>query len=179
MDHTWIADRIRATERAPQPGDALEACVADALQVGSRVVPQPTGLSRAFVEAMWRARGAESSTTPPAVQAMSWEKLPPVNAGAVACRNCGCGAHSDLEMDRVIAVGFGSAGYSRDGETLWSEDHAMDESEYPTVAHVEELAKADPDHDWRIFFYAPLYEAEYQRQWDKVWVLVRKGEGFA
>jgi hypothetical protein len=108
-----------------------------------------------------------------------WEKLPPVNAGAVACRNCGCGAHSDLEMDRVIAVGFGSAGYSRDGETLWSEDHAMDESEYPTVAHVEELAKADPDHDWRIFFYAPLYEAEYQRQWDKVWVLVRKGEGFA
>ena len=76
-----------------------------------------------------------------------WEKLPPVNAGAVACRNCGCGAHSDLEMDRVIAVGFGSAGYSRDGETLWSEDHAMDESEYPTVAHVEELAKADPDHE--------------------------------
>jgi hypothetical protein len=41
------------------------------------------------------------------------------------------------------------------------------------------MAAADPDHDWRIYFYAPLYEAEYQRQGDGCWVLIKKGEGFA
>jgi len=48
MDHTWIADRIRATERAPQPGDALEACVADALwsaRASSRSRPDCPALS--------------------------------------------------------------------------------------------------------------------------------------
>lgn len=59
MDHTWIADRIRATERAPQPGDALEACVVDALQCGTRIAypPLETPLHRALVESLWDARG--------------------------------------------------------------------------------------------------------------------------
>ena len=106
-----------------------------------------------------------------------FEKLPAVN-GSVACLTCGAGARSDLNMDRTICVGFGSAGYSRDGQCLWQED--SDEFEdCPTVAGVEALAKADPDHDWRISFFAPLYEAEYQRQADGIWVLIRKGEGFA
>lgn len=108
---------------------------------------------------------------------MSFEKLPPVS-GAVACVTCGCGAHSTLDMGRVIGVGFGSAGYRRDGETLW-EERGEDFDELPTVAKVEAMAAADPDHDWRIFYYAPLYEAEYQRQGARHWVLVRKGEGFA
>jgi hypothetical protein len=41
------------------------------------------------------------------------------------------------------------------------------------------MAMADPEHDWRIYFYSPMYEAEYQRQGLGVWVLVRKGQGFA
>ena len=107
----------------------------------------------------------------------TFEKLPAVE-GSVACLTCGCGARSDLEMDRSIGVGFGSAGYSRDGKTLWQEqDEEFDE--LPTVQQVEDMAKAEPDHDWRIFFIAPLYEAEYQRQDEGVWVLVRKGMGFA
>lgn len=111
-------------------------------------------------------------------------KLPSVQ-GSVACPICGCGARSDLAMDRIIGVGFGDAGYSRDGETLWNESAASygaqedEEIQYPTVSDVETLAKADPDHDWRIWFYAPLYEAEYQRQGDGIWVLVMNGEGFA
>lgn len=105
-----------------------------------------------------------------------FEKLPAVE-GSVACLTCGCGARSDLEMERHIAVGFGSAGYSMDGETLWQE--GQEEEDYPTVADVEKMAMADPDHDWRIYFFAPLYEAEYQRQGDGVWVLVRSGDGFA
>ena len=106
-----------------------------------------------------------------------FEKLPAVD-GSIARLTCGAGARSDLSMDRTIAVGFGSAGYSRDGQCLWQE--GGDEFEdCPTVADVEALAKADPDHDWRISFFAPLYEAEYQRQADGIWVLIRKGEGFA
>lgn len=83
-----------------------------------------------------------------------------------------------MPMDRHIAVGFGSGGYSKDGVTLWQEQNE-EYDETPTVQSVEDMAAKDPDHDWRIFFYAPLYESEYQRQGDGVWVLVRKGMGFA
>jgi hypothetical protein len=107
---------------------------------------------------------------------VSWERLPAVE-GSVACLTCGAGAGTDLPMERMIAVGFGSAGYSKDGEILW-EECAEDEN-FPQVSDVEAQAAADPDHDWRIFFYAPLYEAEYQRQGDGIWVLVKKGLGFA
>ena len=109
---------------------------------------------------------------------MTFEILPRVGGGVV-CLTCGCGPTNDLLMEREIAVGFGSAGYKKDGVTVWEEAEAPDAEEYPTVASVETIAKDDPDHDWRIFFYAPLYEAEYQRQGEGIWVLVRKGEGFA
>ena len=111
---------------------------------------------------------------------MSFEKLPPVE-GSVACLTCNSGAHSDLNMDRIIAVGFGDAGYTKDGIGVWSESDAPSDSEedFHTVADVERLAAADPDHDWRIYFYSPMYEAEYQRQGEGAWVLVKKGEGFA
>ncbi len=111
---------------------------------------------------------------------MTFEKLPAVE-GSIACLTCGCGSHDTLELDRPIGVGFGSAGYSRDGETLWEEGMRDPDSEepYPTAQEVENMAKAEPDRDWRIFYYAPLYESEYQRQGDGHWVLVREGMGFA
>jgi len=105
----------------------------------------------------------------------AFKKLPPVK-GSVACATCGCGARTDLNMQREITVGFGGAGYSRDGRTLWQDDGSG--KKCPTVGRVEKLASEDPDHDWRIFFNAPLYDAEYQRQGDGVWVLVSKGWGF-
>jgi hypothetical protein len=76
-------------------------------------------------------------------------------------------------------VGFGDAGYSVDGLGRWSEGMAKDDEDFPTVGDVEKLAAADPDHDWRIYFYSPMYEAEYQRQGEGAWILVKKGEGFA
>lgn len=108
----------------------------------------------------------------------TWTRLPAV-PGSIACLTCGAGARTDLEPTRTIAVGFGSANYSRDGVTLWSESPCDEDQQCPTVADVEALAAADPDHDWRIAFFAPLYDAEYQRQGDGVWVLVSKGPGFA
>lgn len=87
----------------------------------------------------------------------TFEKLPAVE-GSVACQTCGCGARSDLEMERSIGVGFGSAGYSKDGETLWQKG-GEEFDELPTVQQVERMAQADPNHDWRIFFFAPLISA--------------------
>ena len=94
---------------------------------------------------------------------MSFEKLPAVE-GSVACFTCGAGARSDLHMEHRIAVGFGSAGYQKDGVTLWQDDMVDSYEDARTVQDVEDMAKQDPDHDWRIFFFAPLYEAIYQRQ---------------
>lgn len=113
---------------------------------------------------------------------MTWEKLPAIQ-GSVACLTCGCGAHDTLPMDALVMVGFGNAGYTRDGETLWCEDmNAPDDATNDAeaqVSYVESLAKLQPDHDWRVFYYAPLYEAVYQRQGDEHWVLIKKGDGFA
>ena len=109
---------------------------------------------------------------------MSYEKLPAVE-GSIACLTCGAGARSDLEPDRWLAVGFGSVDVTRDGECIYSESDLGEDEEPPTAGDIETRAKADPDHDWRIAFFAPMYEAEYQRQAEGVWVLVRKGEGFA
>jgi hypothetical protein len=109
-----------------------------------------------------------------------WKKLP-VAKDAPPLMECCCGARGHIHMGNQIVVGFGDAGYSKDGHYLWTEsefDHDSNEPA-PTVADVEKLAAADPDHDWRIYFFAPLSEAEYQRQGPNKWVLVRSGKGFA
>jgi hypothetical protein len=110
---------------------------------------------------------------------MSWTKFPAIK-GTTACLTCGCGAHDTLALNRVIAVGFGSAQASKDGVCFYNEPHADAPDEaYMSAQQVEDLAIKDPDHDWRIQFNAPLYEAEYQRQGDGHWVLISKGDGFA
>jgi len=80
-----------------------------------------------------------------------------------------------------IAVGFGSASVTRDGEEVYSEpnDPDADQALIWTGADAEKAAAADPDHDWRISKYAPLYDAVYQRHGDGQWVLIERGEGFA
>lgn len=110
---------------------------------------------------------------------MSFTKLPAIK-GSVSCLTCGCGAHESFPMDGTIATGFGCANVTRDGEFVYDENQAEHEGrEYWTGADAEKAAVADPDHDWRIQIYAPLYDAEYQRQGEGHWVLVAKGPGFA
>ena len=82
-------------------------------------------------------------------------------------------------MDGWIAVGFGSAGVTKDGKEVYSEPLDGDETNIWTGAEAEQVAASDPDHDWRIHKYAPLYEAVYQRHGDGQWVLIQQGEGFA
>lgn len=110
---------------------------------------------------------------------MGWEKLKPIEGGLGGCLHCGY-QHEVLPMDAYIGVGFGSAGVTKDGKGVWDEQEAGgDFDDCWTVAKAEELAAADPDHDWRIYLVAPLSERHYQRQGDKHWVLYEKGEGFA
>ncbi len=166
-----IAAKAHATRRVRR--EAEEAARQDALAYAGGLRQQIAELEArlAAVPPEPTFEGEKMQTT--------FEKLTAVE-GSVACLTCGCGARSDLSMERTIAVGFGSAGYSRDGVQLWDEGTTEEgEEKFPTVADVEALAKDDPYHDWRIFFFAPLDESEYQRQGDGVWVLVRKGMGFA
>lgn len=110
---------------------------------------------------------------------MSFTKLPTIDAGSPACLTCGCGAHETLAMDRILAVGFGSCQVSVDGKIVYAEQEIGHEEEYWRCQDAENEAVKNPEADWRISFYAALYEAEYQRQSEGHWVLVRRGEGFA
>lgn len=84
-----------------------------------------------------------------------------------------------FSMDGVIAVGFGYAGVTRDGEQVYQEPQ-MDNGEEPmTGAQAEALAAENPHHDWQITLVAPFYERTYQRQGIRKWVLIEQGPGFA
>lgn len=112
---------------------------------------------------------------------MTWEKKPAIQSGGPACICCGTPTNM-FPADGWIAVGFGSAGVTRDGKEVYSEPYDFDgedESLIWTGADAEKAAAADPDHDWRIYKYAPLYAAVYQRHSEGQWVLIERGEGFA
>ena len=83
-------------------------------------------------------------------------------------------------MDMYLAVGFGSCSVTKDGVAVYDENNwNTDDGEYPSLGVYEMLARREPEADWRVHFYAPLYEAEYQRQGEDRWVLIRSGQGFA
>lgn len=108
---------------------------------------------------------------------MAWDKKPAIESGGLACLCCGTPT-TLFPMDGWIAVGFGGAGVTKDGQEVYSETQSED-AEIWTGAEAEAAALADPDHDWRIFKYAPLYDAVYQRHSEGQWVLIERGEGFA
>lgn len=75
-------------------------------------------------------------------------------------------------------MGFGMAALTKDDECVWMEqNHEWDEC--MTVAQAEELAAADPDHDWRIVLHGPLRGSTYQRHGEMQWMLIEKNQGFA
>jgi hypothetical protein len=131
---------------------------------------------------------------------MTWEKLPPyqdqIHQG---CPNCPP-VRKLARLNMVIAVGFGFATVTKDGELIFSESGmsalkhhyseklmrvmltcppALLREGFPMLAHIEELARHDPDHDWRVSLFAPLRGREYQRHGPGQWVLVDSNLGFA
>lgn len=108
------------------------------------------------------------------------------------CLNCG-GHTQTLEMDEVIAVGFGMAEVTCDGVCVL-DGEAISRGELNPdpdgdedfvggrevlVQEAEDLAAADPDHDWRIRFEGPMGGRVYQRHGDAQWVYVKRLPGFA
>ena len=108
---------------------------------------------------------------------MAWEKLPPytgkIHQGCLCCPP----VEPSAPMDMLIAVGFGAAVVSRDGECVFQEQN--DDDDFHFLREFEDMAKADPDHDWRVLLDAPLRMREYQRHGDGQWTLVKSGQGFA
>ena len=88
---------------------------------------------------------------------------------------------SQIHAESRISVGFGDAKLTKDGETIWEEDKTSDYSydDCMSVAEAEELAKADPDHDWRIVIYGALSGRTYQRHGEMQWMLIERNLGFA
>jgi hypothetical protein len=83
------------------------------------------------------------------------------------------------DLDIWVAVGFGYAAITKDGEEIYHEPFEMEESEIRTLREFEQMAQSDPNHDWRCILDAPLRSREYQRQARDKWVLVKSGMGFA
>lgn len=103
-----------------------------------------------------------------------WRKLPAIES-FTCCNVCGPKPQA-IPLDAQPHPGFGEACLMRDG-VGGGPDHLAREDF--TVQDCEDVAAADPDHDWRLVIRAPLYEAVYQRQGDSLWVLVERGDGFA
>lgn len=109
-----------------------------------------------------------------------WKKLPPIKGRQ---RGCALNPVYDIApMDMLIAVGFGDAKVTKDNETIYTEPTEYDpehEDGFWCTQEAENEALKDPDHDWRIVLYAPLYGRTFQRQAPEEWVLVEENKGFA
>lgn len=110
---------------------------------------------------------------------MGWTKEPPFEGEPpIGCLNCG-GTPKLAPMDMWIAVGFGAAYATKDGAQVYNEMDRSDEEEPWPLSKIEELAAADPDHDWRVVLHGALRGREYQRHGDRQWVLIHADQGFA
>ena len=111
---------------------------------------------------------------------MSFEKLPALESKDlhVGCLNCSTAARV-APMDMVIAVGFGMAIVTKDNQLIYSEDRIDSDDSYWTVQDAENLAKLEPDCDWRIQKEGALHGETFQRQGDNNWVCVESNRGFA
>jgi len=108
---------------------------------------------------------------------MAWEKLKPLEKPGFRSGCLNCGSQPELlPMEAELAVGFGACTVTRGDDCLYQEGETDD---IPKLQHYEDMAKADPDHDWRASFHGPLSDTEYQRHGEGKWVLVKKGLGFA
>lgn len=83
-----------------------------------------------------------------------------------------------LAPEATIGVGIGYAALTRDGEPVYVED-AMSGREPMTVAQAENLAKREPDHDWRIHLVAQLEDRHYRRERPGRWVIYERGYGLS
>ena len=83
------------------------------------------------------------------------------------------------KLDTVIYGGFGGWCIKADGEYIYYPNEELPWDDCPKLKVFEDMAKKETDRDWRAILLLPLREAEYKRQGENRWVLIRTGEGFA
>ncbi len=110
----------------------------------------------------------------------TWKKEPAIEGQQQPCLHAGVAA-SLFPPTGIIAVGFGCAMVTKNGEPIYQEPVSLDDESFTdwTGADAEAAALADPDHDWRIVLQSPLSGREYQRHDTGRWVLIHQDEGFA
>ena len=81
-------------------------------------------------------------------------------------------------MDKPIAVGFGDAYVTKDGEEIYNELNVEEDGLW-TFQDAENYALQDPNHIYRVVLYAPLHGETYERKGAGEWVLVDSNNGFA
>lgn len=102
---------------------------------------------------------------------------PIVEGGANDCPYCPP-IPTQASMEKLIAVGFGSAVVTCDDE-LRLDGERRDLEEFLTFQDAENLAEFEPERDWRVVLRGPLHGETYQRQGPGVWVCIDRNEGFA
>jgi len=102
--------------------------------------------------------------------------LPPLeHAPRSGCLNCGS-KPLRVKLNQRLHAGFGVTALIRDGESVES---YFDYEKCPTFQRFENVARKDPEHDWRVQVDGPLSDVTYQRHGPNEWVAVAKGLGFA
>jgi ribosomal protein L37E len=114
------------------------------------------------------------------------KELPMIEKGKlhIGCLNCSTASY-ELDMNRILAVGFGETEATKDHMLVYSETKFNSEnpdakdSDFLTAQYIEDMAVKDPEHDWRVRFYGPLHGETYQRHRDGKWVCIESNKGFA
>jgi hypothetical protein len=97
---------------------------------------------------------------------------------ARTCRHWAAMSDQCLAPEAPIGVGIGYAALTRDGEAVYEED-GRQQRELMTVAQAEELARREPERDWRIHLVAQLENRHYRRQGAGLWLLYKRGYGMS
>jgi hypothetical protein len=80
----------------------------------------------------------------------------------------------------AICVGLGAAYVEKDGVQIYDGERAYQDGKKPkTVRYFENMARKDPDHDWRIVKHGPMHGETFQRHEKNKWVCVESNQGFA
>lgn len=121
-----------------------------------------------------------------------WTKLPPLPGRPNPCLCCPP-IPGKACLTKIIAVGFGGATATRDGDCVADGENGLlfvhgdslecrepiQTEDFIRFADIEKMAVADPDHDWRVQLHGPMHGEVYQRQGEGEWLLVEKDDGFA
>lgn len=103
----------------------------------------------------------------------------------IGCLNCGGGEMRGTKekitanMRTRIYNSFGGWTITKNDELVYMGPQDLEFNEYPTLMKFENMARKDPDNDWRAECFLPLRGATYQRQGKNEWVLIDSNQGFA